>query len=179
MIVDVVFAVAVISCAAGAVTEFQLGITDICAAAYGTAVGIGCFDCGSGGLVRTGTGEGNDFCAILLRRIFFLLKQAAGVETPGYRKDIDKILAEKQEIVQQGNEGEKTVGEKTVVGHGDHLPQRENQIKHTENPGLYGDDKEQQKTGIGKQSRVGKEKTQIQTSNRGPTSENQTENILQ
>ena len=59
VVVDVVFTIAVIALAFGAVAEFQLRVGHIGAAADGAFVGVGGFRPGGGGSVRACAGEGN------------------------------------------------------------------------------------------------------------------------
>ena len=80
VVVDMVDAVAVVTLAAGAVTELQLRIRYICPTADGTAVGIRTFGLGNGCLVRACTGEGNHFGSLLF--LCFLSEQPAGIGAP-------------------------------------------------------------------------------------------------
>ena len=86
VIVDVILAVAVETLAAGAVTEFQIGIGNVGATADNAFMGIGRFNGGGSRLVRAGSGEGND-----LRLTFFAFlatEQPTGVGLPGKGNEI-------------------------------------------------------------------------------------------
>ena len=70
MVVDVIFAVAVISLTAGAVPELQIGIGNIRSAANSAAVGVGILGFCHGGFVGTCAGEGDGFCSIWRFAVF-------------------------------------------------------------------------------------------------------------
>ena len=61
--IDVIFTVAVVALALGAIAEFQLRVGYVGSAADGTPVGVGRLGGRHCGFVGTGTGEGNDFGA--------------------------------------------------------------------------------------------------------------------
>ena len=107
MIADVIFAVAVISVAAGAVTEFQLRVGHIGSAADGTLVGVVFFclggSCGTGGSL----GEGDGAC--FLDRLLF--EKSADLDPLCQRDHIQHVFAEEQEIVGDGDQREQIIGE--------------------------------------------------------------------
>ena len=135
VVADVVFAVAVVALAAGTVTEFQFRIADICSAADGAAVGVGCFLGFFGCLISCGI-KLDHFRAFRLHRLLF--KEPAQLDPPGLGNYIQNILAEDQEIVCQGNHGEQIIGE----GVQNQIHDDDGQIKQGKNPGLHGDDEE-------------------------------------
>ena len=98
VIADMILAVAVITLAAGAVTEFQLRVGGVGSAADGAFVGVVCFGFGVGGLIGTGGREGDDFAPG-----GGLSGGPSGVGPPAQRKNIDHIFSEEQEIVAQRN----------------------------------------------------------------------------
>lgn len=158
VIVNMFFAVTVITLAAGTVTEFQFGIADICFAADCTAVCVGCLCGGLCRFVRTGI-KLDDFC-------FFLgvfPEQPAGIDSPAHGDHVHDIFAEEQEIVCQGNDGKQIVGE----GIGDQIHQNNGKVKKSKDPCLYRDDKEQQKLCIGEECCVAEEQAEIQISYTG------------
>ena len=106
VIADVLFAVAIISLAAGAVTEFQFWIADVRSAADRAAVGVRCFHRGLGGFVRTGV-ELDDLCLLL----GLFPEESSGIDSPAHGNDVQNVLAEEQEIVSQRNHGEQIVRE--------------------------------------------------------------------
>ena len=110
VVADVIFAVAVVTAAAGAVAEFQLRIGHIGTAADGALVSIGCFRLSDAGFVRAGAGEGDDL-RLGGSRLRGSAEQPAGIEPPGNRNHIQHILAEEQEVIGQGNNGEEIAGE--------------------------------------------------------------------
>ena len=81
VVADVVFAVAMVAVAAGAVAKFQLWVRDIRSSAYGAAVGIGLLDGGGGRLVGTGRGERDGFC---FGGLCLSAEKAAQVCPPGH-----------------------------------------------------------------------------------------------
>ena len=113
MIVDMVFAVAMVTLTAAAVPEFQIRIGNIRSAAYCTAVGVGILGLCHGGFVGPGAGEGDGFCSIWRFAVF--LGQPLGVGSPCNREEIYHIITEEQQIVGDGYQGEQIVGE-TVDG---------------------------------------------------------------
>ena len=107
VVIDVLFAVAVVALAPGAVPEFQLGEFGVRPAADSAAVGIGCYRLCCAGLIRACVREGNR--AGFLCRLLF--EQPAGIDPPGQGDHIHNILAEEQEIVGKRNDTEQIVGE--------------------------------------------------------------------
>ena len=69
VVADVVFTVAVVAVATGAIPEFQLGVTHIRSTAHRTTVGIWCSGPVDGCLIRAGGGEGYG-SGFFLRLIF-------------------------------------------------------------------------------------------------------------
>ena len=90
VVADMVFAVAVVAFAAGAVPEFQLRIAHIGSAADGAAVGVVCL---GSGFASTAGGIKLDhlrlLCSLLPESVFY-------TEAPGGRQYVDHIFAEKQ-----------------------------------------------------------------------------------
>ena len=164
------FAVAVVAVATGAVTEFHVRMAHICAAADDAAVGVGGalrFCCraegnGAGGLDNLWTG--------------FALR----LDSPGGWQYIENILAKEQKIVGDGNQGEQTEGESTGEGKHYHLINRQCQIDHRKDPGSYRDDEKQKKLRIGVQSGKAQKQAHIQIENIGrPVGEEHRVNIHQ
>ena len=117
---DMLFTIAMVALAPGAVPELKLGIADIGAAADRALVGVGRLDGSGAGFVRTGI-EADDLG--LLGRGGLFLKQPPGVDPPGPGNHIQHILAEEQQIVGDGKQGEEVVGEvKNREGQGNHIP---------------------------------------------------------
>ena len=168
VIVDVLFAVAVIPFAPGAVTEFQFGIADVCSSTDRTAVGIGSFWCGLVCLIRTGV-ELDDLCLLL----GLLPEQPSGIDSPAHGNDIQYILAKEQEVVCQRNHGEQIVGE----GVKEKIHQNDGQIKQCEDPCLYGDNEEEEELSVREKGCVAQEQAQVQIGNICSSTEDQTENI--
>ena len=106
MITDVVFAVAVIAVAAGAITEFQLRIGHIGSAADGALVGVSFL----GNLERSRTGSIGEGDSTGLGS-GLLFEKSADFDPPGQRNHIQNILAKEQEVVSQGDQREQIVGE--------------------------------------------------------------------
>ena len=107
-----VFTVAVVSLAAGAVTEFQFRIGHVRAAADGTAMGIRCLGLGDAGLIGTGIGEGHHL------RLFgstSLFSQALRIDPPAHGQDIQHIFAKEQEIVSKRNDREQIIRERIAL----------------------------------------------------------------
>ena len=80
VVVNVVFTVAVVAFATGAVPEFQFRIADIGSAADGTPVGVGCFGLCLGGFV--GACVELDYLGLFLSGLFSS-ELALGVDPPG------------------------------------------------------------------------------------------------
>ena len=179
MIADMLFAIAIIAVAPGAVAEFQLRIGDVRSAADSTLVVIGCFDGSNAGLIRPGGGEGNGLGSGGWRILFLLPEQPGCVDPPGHGENIDNILAEEQEIVEKGNKGEQTVGEEARCSQLDHVQHHQRKIQHCKDPCLDRDDEQEQKLGVGVQRCVTQKQTQIQIADSSPSAENHAENILQ
>ena len=170
MIVDVILAVAVVATAPGAVAEFQLGVTDIRPPADGALVGVGSLYGGVAGLV--GTGVKMDHLGFFLHWGLFT-QQSGGVGPPGHGDHVQHILAEKQEVVGKGDDGEQVVGK----GVGDEAHQHHHQINQGKNPALDGDDEEQQKGSVGEQSGVSQEQAHVQIGHIRRAAENHAVNI--
>lgn len=165
VVADMVFAVAVVAIAAGAIAEFQLRMGNVRPAAEGAAVVIGGLGSGHRGLIRPGRGEGNDRGALGLGggllRLF--LKQPSCVDPPAYREYVHHIFAEEQEIVQQCHQGEQPVGEGgDDKGALNHIIKGNAQIKQGKNPSPHRDDEQKQKLGAGVQGGIGDKQTQVQ-----------------
>ena len=137
MTVNVVLAVAVVTLAAGAVTELQLGVTDVCSAADGAFMGVELFHRGGGCLVGTGKGDRAGLFGGLL------LKELPGIDAPGNGDDIQHILAEEQQVVADGDQREQVVGDKTCSGKQNYVVKGQGEIQQCEDPGLYRDDEKQ------------------------------------
>ena len=89
---NVIFAIAVVALAAGAVPEFQIRIAHIGAAANGAAMGIGdflLFRCGFGLCVK-----GNDFGPLGSRMRNFLAKHSGDLSAPCQGDNVQYVLAE-------------------------------------------------------------------------------------
>ena len=138
VIADVIFTVTIVTVASGAIAEFQIRMGNVSSAADGAAVGIRCLRCGSGSLIRTGVERDGSGTGVLCYGIFCALGRSAGIDPPGLGKYIQNISAEEQEVVGQGNHAEEIVGE----GSGKEIQCDNYQIQQSENPGLYGNDKE-------------------------------------
>lgn len=95
VVVDVVFAVAMISVTTGAVPELQVGMTDIRSAADGTAVIIRCFFRCSFAVAHSV--KLNRW--LLRSRLCLFAEFSSGVDSPGERDQIYHIFSENQEVV--------------------------------------------------------------------------------
>lgn len=142
VIVDVIFAVAEIAVAFGAVSEFQLRVGHICPAA-------------------------DDASVLVVRFLwrFFLYFCRAGCSTavdissPG--KEIADI--EENKVICQCNQGEQIVREaENRVGCIENVDRNEDQIDDTHDPGLNGNDKQKQELAVGIEGRKGQQKAQMQ-----------------
>ena len=113
VIADVVFAVAMVAIAPGAVPEFQLRVGYIRPSAYGAAVGVRCLGCGNGGLVGAGSGEGHHLGLFLpgCRLLLAPAQEPGKIHPPVHGYHIQHILAEEQEVVGQGHDGEQVCRE--------------------------------------------------------------------
>ena len=86
MIADVVFAVAVITVATGAVTEFQFRVGNISSSANGAAVGVGRFYTGVGSFIRAGGVELDGlFTGCAFGRF---PEQTSCIDPPGHRDHV-------------------------------------------------------------------------------------------
>lgn len=178
VVADVFFTVAVVAVAPGAVAELQFWVGYIRPATNGAAMGIGGVGRCSFGGIGLCLGEGDHFGFFLAGCRGFLSEQALCVCLPGQRDDIQKILAEEQEIICQGNQRKHVVGEQEIRETKiDHIIKDQTQIHHSEDPCFDGDDKEQQKMGIGEHGGIGQEQAQIQIRGIGEATEEHTENI--
>ena len=92
VVADVLFAIAVITLAAGTVAELQVGVGNICFSADGAAVviGRGCFF----GVLIAGNIEMDH---LGLRCVMTAL--AAQLDPPGHRQQISHIRPEEKEVV--------------------------------------------------------------------------------
>ena len=130
VVVDVVLAIAMIAFTSGAVTELQLRIGNVGAAAYSAFVGI----VGSSLL----GGKGNRSCLFLGSCLFGA--------TTNKGEQIQNILACKEQIIAQSNQREQIVREKR--GEIINLNANQNKIDKTQEPCLYGEDKENKKLAV-------------------------------
>ena len=137
MIVDVILAVAVVALALGAVPEFQLRVRHIRPAADRALVGVGSLGGGVAGFVGTGV-ELDDLCPSCGLGLF--PEQPGSVGTPAHRNYVQHVLPKEQEVVCKRYHREQIVGE----GIGYQADDHEYQIDKSENPGLHGNDEEQQ-----------------------------------
>ena len=127
VIANVLFAVADVAAALGAISEFQLGICGIRLAAHGAAVGIR--RCaflrapveGNGTGLLTGRlfGRGMGYC---FGRSFLIFPNAGN--------NIQTILAKEQQVIQNGDQREQIVGEKQIGMH--KICNVEHQVNHIE-----------------------------------------------
>ena len=177
MIGNVIHAVAVVTAAAGAIAEFQIGIGHIGAAAYGTFMRVGGFRLRNGRPVGPGSREGYRAGFGLTGGLF--PEQSPGIDPPADRQDVDYILANEEEIVGERHQREQTVGEQTNVGHTDDINGDDGKINHREDPCLYGNDEEQQEMGIRIHGGIGQKQTRVQIGHSSRTIKDQTEDILQ
>ena len=172
MIADMLLTVAMVALAAGTVAELSVRMGHIGLSADDAAVIVRCPDGSGGGFIGTGTGEGDDLR--LLRGMFLLLaEQTLEIGPPGNRDHIQHILAEEQEIVGKGNDGEQIRGE----GIGNESVDDQNKIDQSEDPCLYRDHKEQQEMGVGIQCGIGKKQAQIQVVDIRLTAEDHAVNV--
>ena len=174
MVADVIFTIAVVSVAAGAVTELQIGMGNVCPAADGAAVIVGDFGCCGGCLTGAGI-EGDGLAGLSAGSILCTACIAAGVDPPGLGQHIQHILAEEQEVIGQGDQAEEIVGE----GASEEVQGNDGQIDEGKDPGLYGDDEEQQEVGIGIHGGITQEHAQIQISDIRLAAKDQTPDIHQ
>ena len=107
VIVDVILTIAVVALTPGAVAEFQLRVTHIRPPADGTLVGVGSLDRSGAGFIGACV-KVNDLGLFLHRRLF--AQQPCGVGPPGHGNHVQHILAEEQEVVGKGDDGEQVVG---------------------------------------------------------------------
>ena len=110
MIGDVLFAVAVIAVAFGAVPELQIGIGKIGSAADSTAMGVGGFGLRGGSLIGTCV-ERNGLMLLIGSCVSGPFCGSSGVDPPGLGQNIQHIAAKEQEVIGQGNDAEEIVGE--------------------------------------------------------------------
>ena len=169
VIIDVVFTVAVIALALGAVTEFQFRIGHVRPPADRTFMGVGgVLLCGRG-LIGAGGGEGN---GAGLAGCLFLYP--AGIELPGNGDHIHHISAEEQEVVGKSYQREEIEdGEREMK----HRQQGQDQIQQSQEPGLHRDDEHDQKLCVGIQRGIGQKQAHIQIISRGPSAEDHAENV--
>ena len=171
VVIDMILAVAMVAFAPGAVAEFQLRIRYIGTAADGTFVGVRRLGLGHRCLVRTGIGEGDRFGLLLLGRA--LPEEPPGIHPPGHGEYIDHILAEKQEIVSQRNDGEQVDREGVYQKSEYH----QEQIQQCEDPGLHGNNEQEQKLGIRVHGGISQEQAQIQIVGGGAAAEDHTVDV--
>ena len=157
MMVDVILTVAVVAVAAGAVTEFQIRVRNIGAAANCAAVGIRRFRLGSGSFIGAGAVE--VYGALSLGGRAFLFEKPGEIDLPGKGDHIDHIFAEEQEIIADGHEGEQTVGEQAGGCHIDKTVKGQTQINDCKDPCLDRDDIQKQELGIGVHGGIAEEQT--------------------
>ena len=163
VVADMLFTVAVIAAAAGAVAELQIRMGQVGLAANCTAVGIGsllggcCVILGCGGSELDDLGAGCGLTAV-----------AADFIAPGSGHQVQNIAAKEQQVVGDGNDGEEVGGE----GIGNKIIDHQTQIEQTEEPGLDRDDEEQQKMGIGIHGGETQEQAEVQIGDAGITTEN-------
>ena len=155
-----VFTVAVIAVAPGAVTEFQIRMGYICSAADSTPVGIGRFGFCGGRFIGTGI-ERNDLWLLFCRsRLFAFADHPTEIGSPGNGNHIQYIFAEEQEIVGKGNDTEQIIGERQ----GYQIQYNDDQIKQGEDPCLDRDKEKQKKMSIRIQRGITEEQTEVQIS---------------
>ena len=111
VIADVFFAVAVITVAAGTVAEFQIRMGHIRLTADSAAVRIRRIHRGNRCFVRSRIGEGNRF-GLLGSIALFLPEQPPEICLPGQGNHVHNILAEEQEVIGKGYDGEEITGER-------------------------------------------------------------------
>ena len=171
---DMVFAIAVITVTPGAVPELQIRMGDIRGTADSAPVGVGSSGYSGGSLIGTCI-KGNGLVLSVGGGILCTLSCPSCIDSPGDRKYIGHIGAEEQEIVGQGDQAEEIIGE----GGGEEIHSHHHQVDQSEDPGLHGDDEEEQEVGIGIHGGVAQEHAQIQVSHIGLAAENQAVNIHQ
>ena len=157
VVADVIFAVAMIAAAAGAVTELQFRMTCIGATTDGTFVGIGCLRLHCMLLICSRAGERNNL-RTLGRALVILVEQPANFQTPGHGNHIQHICAKEQEIVCKRNDGEEIIGEGVCQQSVD----SQQQIKQGEEPCFDGNDEKQQELCIGKHGGIAEEQAEVQ-----------------
>ena len=156
VITDMILAIAIIAVTPGAIAEFQLRVGNIRSAANSAAVVVrrfrGCY-CG---LIGPGGGEGDNGRLLFGGLLLFPLKQPGCVDPPRHGEYICHILAEEQEVVQQGHQREQTVrkssGDNGII---DYIEKSDSQINQGKDPSLYRDDKQKQELCTGVQGGVG------------------------
>ena len=136
VIADMIFAVTEIAVAFGAVTEFQFRITHIGTAADCTPVGIGGLALLRGYFAEVIPGELDDF-HFLGGNI--LLEEPHYLNAPGKGEHVQYIFTEEQEIVGQGDDGEKIVGERI----NQQTVNYQSQIHQCKDPGFNRNDEKQ------------------------------------
>ncbi len=172
MVGDMLLAVAVVAIAAGTVPEFQFRIGSIGSAADSAAVGVG--GLGRGGRCLIGSGiEGNHLWPVPGKILLCPFYTAPGIDPPGLGKHIQHITSKEQEIVGQGNNAEEIMGE----GDGEEIQSHQHQIDQGENPGLHGNDEEQQKMGVGIHGGVAQKQAQIQIGHIGLSAKDQAPDV--
>ena len=165
MVGNVILTIAVVAFAPGTVTEFQIRVTYIGAAADSTAVGVGnllllgcCLGLGI---------KGYDLGSLRGRADHFFAEHSGDLSAPGQGNNIQNILAEEQEIVGKGNDAEEIAGE----GKGEQIHQHDHQIHQREQPGLHRDNEEQQELGIREDGGIAEEQAQVQVRDAGRAAE--------
>ena len=145
---NMVFAVAVVALAPGAVAEFKLREFGIGSAADGAAVGVGGAGPGrSGFAVRSGEGDNLRTVTGLCRVASVLPLQ---LDPPGKGEQIAHIRAEEQEVIEQTDQREQTVGEEHEgIAHIEHTDADEQQVNQCQNPGFHRNHEHDQKLCIG------------------------------
>ena len=150
-----ILTVAVITIAAGTITEFQVGMGTIRAAADGALVkedflggDISCLNGGGGGELDHSRLPGSGS----------LTKTFADLEPQGEGNDVDDIFSKEQEVICDGDQRKKADRKRI----GEYICQRQHKVEHRKDPSLHRDDKEEQERGIGIQCRIGQEKAHIQ-----------------
>ena len=136
MVADMLFAVAVVAVAAGAVPEFQVRVSDIRFTAYSAAVCLGgaCGRCFAG----VGRPKLDYFRAVSTIARGGLARGPVQFCSPGCGKQIHNVLTEEQQIVGDGNDGEKVGRE----GECKQIEQNNGQVEQSEKPCLNGNNEE-------------------------------------
>ena len=173
------FTVTMVAVAPGAVAKLQLRMIHIGFAADGTAMGVGSLGLCNGCLIGAGIGEGDHFCFLGCGGGggLTLFKQATGIDPPGQGNHIQHIFAEEQEVIQQSNKGEKTVGEVSRKGQCNDIVEHQQDIQQSEDPCLHRNDEKQQEACVGIHGGVGKKQTHIQMIGGGCSTEEQAEQV--